>query len=96
MGLNLSCTYSKLSNKRPVLLNNQKVSVKQPVPSQKKSIVLFNCRATTANSWSLLNNLVWVFKKNSIKTTSTIYFSNFRGLDQPAGPSEGLKFWVRQ
>ena len=38
----------------------QKVSIKRPGPSQKKSIVLFYFRATTANFWSLLNNLVWI------------------------------------
>ena len=42
----------------------QKVSIKRPGPSQKKSIVLFYFRAATANFWSLLNNLVWIFGKS--------------------------------
>ena len=37
--------------------------MKRPGPSQKKSIVLFYFRATTANIWSLLNDLVWIFGK---------------------------------
>ena len=36
----------------------QRVSFKQPGPSQKKWIVLFYFRAAMANLWSLLNNLV--------------------------------------
>ena len=61
--------YSKLYIKRPVLLNDQsefsqKVSIKQPGPSQKKLIILFYFRAATANFWSLLNNLVWIFGKS--------------------------------
>ena len=42
--------YSKVSIKRPVLLNDQ-------VHLRKKSIELFHFRAATANFWSLLNNL---------------------------------------
>ena len=37
---------------------------KQPGSSQKKSIILFYFRAATANFWSLLNNLVWIFGKS--------------------------------
>ena len=36
----------------------QKVSIKWPGPSQKKSIVLFYFRAARANFWSLLSDLV--------------------------------------
>ena len=42
-------TYSKVSIKRPVLLND----IKQPGPSQKKLILLFYFRAATANFWAL-------------------------------------------
>ena len=45
-------------------------------PSQKKSIVLFDFRAATANFWSPLNNLVWIFGKSLYLTTSNIFFSN--------------------
>ena len=47
--------YSKVSIKRHVLLNI--LSIKRPVPSQKKSIVLFYLF-----TWllSLLNVLVWI------------------------------------
>ena len=61
-------TYSKVSIKHPVLLTTwfeffQKVSIKRPGPSQKKSIVLLYFRAATANFWALLNDLVWIFGK---------------------------------
>ena len=55
--------YSQLSIKPSVLLNDlvyfffQKVSIKWPGPSKKKSIVLFYFRAASANFWALLNNL---------------------------------------
>ena len=42
----------------------QKVSMKQPGPSQKQLIVLFYFRAATANFWALVNDLVWIFGKN--------------------------------
>ena len=48
--------YSKVTVKRPVLLNNlvwifSKISIKQPGPSQKKYIVLLYYRAARANIW---------------------------------------------
>ena len=52
----------------------QKVSIKRKGPSQKKSIVLFYFRAATANFWSLLNDLVWIFKKVSIKWPVLTFF----------------------
>ena len=61
----------------------QKVSIKQPGPSQKKLILLFYFRAATANFWSLLNNLVWIFGEVSYQTTSTIFFLNSRSLERP-------------
>ena len=49
----------------------QKVSIKQPGSSQKK-IDYF--RAATANYWSLLNDLVWMFGKVSIKQPALYFF----------------------
>ena len=70
----------------------QKVSIKWPGPSQKKMILLFYFRVTTANFWSLLNNLVWIFRKNLYQTTSTIYFSNSRSLEWPGLIVETLEY----
>ena len=80
--------YSKGSIKCPLLLNDlvwffHKVSIKRPGPSQKKSILLFHCRATTANLWALLNHLVWIFGKKSLLNDQYCLFSNSSRLEQP-------------
>ena len=65
------CDYSKVSIKRPVLLNDLVwIFPKSLWPGP--LIVLFYFRAATANFWSLLNNLVWVFLKKSIKRPNSI------------------------
>ena len=42
----------------------QKVSIKQRGPFQKKLIARFHFRAATANFWSLLYELAWIFGKS--------------------------------
>ena len=73
--------YSKLSIKRPVLLNDlvwifsKKSQLKNKVHLRKKSILLFHFRATMANFWALLNNQV-----NLRKNPSYVFIS---GLPRP-------------
>ena len=43
-------------------------------------------------TWSLLNNLVWIFGKSLYQMTSTIFFSNFRSLARPGFIIETLKY----
>ena len=69
----------------------QKVSIKQPGPSQKKLILLFYFRAATANFWSLLNNLVWIFGKVSSKRP-ILSFSNSRSQEWPGLIIESLEY----
>ena len=77
--------YSKVSIKHLGLSNDlvgffQKVSMKRQGPSQKKLSTLFYFRAATVNFWTLLNNLVWIFRNRLYKKTSTTFFSNSRSL----------------
>ena len=48
--------------------------------------------AAMANFWSLLNNLVWIFGKSLYWTTSTIFCSNSRSLEQPGLIIEILEY----
>ena len=57
------------------LLNNQ-------VHLWKKSIIRFYFSAATANFWSLLNDLVWIFGIKSIKRPVLSFFSNSRSLER--------------
>ena len=71
-----------------------KVSIKQPGPSQKKMIVLFDFRDARANFWSLLNDLIWIFgKKISIEQPLLcIFFQICRSLEQPGLLIESLEY----
>ena len=92
--------YSKLSIKRPALLNDlvwifkKSLHIKQPGQSQKTLIILFYFWAATANFWSLLNDLVWIFGKSLYQTTGTIFFSNSRSVERPGFIIETLEYSV--
>ena len=54
----------------------QKFSIKRPGPSQKKWIVLSNFRATTANFWFLLNDMVCMFGKSLLQNQYYLFFKS--------------------
>ena len=68
----------------------QKVSIKQRGPFQKKLIARFHFRAATANFWSLLYELAWIFGK-SLLNDQYYHFSNSRRLERPSLIIETLK-----